>query len=152
MPLSHRHKRKKNRDFLMLPDKFVAENHLKWLDLVFRHHTKITDLSEVEMRFMLFAYDYEFWTITKISEDYGRSRNKLYQRIILPLKQRDYIIPYFNQGNSSRVVDGHLEIKYGQAARLSLSKKGRHAVQRFYKMVSGEEQISYALDPRLKTS
>ena len=149
MPISRKHNRKKNRDFLMLPDKFVAENYLKWLDLTMRYFVSITDLSEAELRFMLFCYDYEFWTITKIAEDYGKSRNKLYQRTILPLKQKEYIIAYFNHGNTSRVIDGHLQIE-PTASKLSLSHKGRHAVQRFYRMVSGEEDIKYALHPALK--
>lgn len=133
----------------MLPAKSVSENYLKWFDHTMRHFVNTTGISESHIRFMLFCYDYEFWTRARIARDYANSPKNLYERTILPLKNAGYIIAYFNHGNDSQYIDGHLQVTHGLAARLSLSHKGRHAVQRFYRMVSGEEPISYAPHPNL---
>ena len=88
MPKSKLHKKKLNREFLPLQDKYVKRNYLKYYNLSIRDMVKYTDLSRAELEFLMFAYDLEFFEITWIAEAYGQSRKKLYERIVVPLKKQ----------------------------------------------------------------
>ena len=92
--------------------------------------------------FMLFIYDYEFFTMKRISIDYGRSTKKLYERQLLPLKHEGYIEDFSSHGLVSKEVEQTFGITQ-RKTRYALSHKGRHAVQRFYRMLDGREAISY---------
>lgn len=142
MPKSRANKRKENRDFLTLKDSYVKENYLKWFDLAMKNFIHAEDLREQEVRFMLFFYDYEWCTMERIAEDYGRSYKKLYDRTIRPLKKKGYIEDYYSHGVASAAVDQMLGISH-KVSRICLSHKGRHAVQRFYRMLDGREEIAY---------
>lgn len=142
MPRSKANKNKQNRDFLMLRDKYVKDNYLKWLDLTMKNFVNATGLKEQEIRFMLFFYDYEWATMDKVAEDFGRSKKKLYDRTVRPLKSEGYVEDYYSHGRSSSDVEQMLGLSH-KSSRICLSHKGRHAVQRFYRMLDGREEISY---------
>jgi len=142
MPKSRTHKKKKNREFLMLNDKYVKSNYIKWLDLAVKHITKVTDLTQAELYFLLFAYDYEWFTKSKIAEDYGRSEKKLYENILLPLRKKGYLENYYNHGKTSADIEQSLGITH-TPDKIGMAHKGRHAVQRFYRMLDGSEDIEY---------
>jgi len=67
MPKSKLHKKKLNRAFLPLQEKYVKRNYLKYYNLSIRDMVKYTDLSRAELEFLMFAYDLEFFEITWIS-------------------------------------------------------------------------------------
>lgn len=133
----------------MMQDRYVKQNYLKWLDLAIKHFVAVTDVTESELRFMLYVYDYEFFTVRRIAKDYGRSKKKLYDRTVLPLQQKGYLMNYFNHGRV-KVTDAHLQLPTQEPARISLSHKGRHAVQRFYRMINGDEAIAYNYPKTMK--
>ena len=142
MPKSKLHKKKLNRAFLPLQDKYVKRNYLKYYNLSIRDMVKYTDLTRAELEFLMFAYDLEFFEITWIAEAYGQSRKKLYERIILPLKKKGYLQEYLGVGKNGEDVDVHFNIRRN-AQKLSVSHKGRHNVQRTYRKIEGEEEIRY---------
>ena len=93
------------------------------------------DIKESEMRFMLFAYDLEFFTIDYMAEAYFYNKHNLYQRLINPLRQKGYIYKHFDKLTPSQTLEDHLfrdETKFNYRVRYALSQKGRMAVQRFY--------------------
>ena len=140
MPKSKVHKKKINREFLPLQGKYVRHNDMKYLSLAIRDMVNHTDLTRAELEFMLYTYDLEFFEITWAANTYNQSRKKVYERIILPLKKKGYITEYYNHQSEEDVQMFSLR---RTASKLSLSHKGRHAVQRFYRKVYGEEDIKY---------
>lgn len=142
MRKSNAAKSKQHRDFLMLKERFVGDNYLKYYDIAEKHFTAVTGLNRQKLLFMLFIYDYEFFTVDKIAEDYNRNRQGLYERTIIPLKKEGYMETYYSNGPTSKEVDQMLGISH-KSARICLSHKGRHAVQRFYRMLDGREEIQY---------
>lgn len=142
MPKSRANKSKQNRDFLMAHERYVKDNYLKWLDLATKHMMAVTDLKLQEINFMLFCYDYEFFSMEHIAETYGRSKKKLYDRIVYPLKKRGYIEDYYSHGRSSAAVEQMLGITH-KSTKLALSSKGKQAVQRYYRFIDGREEIAY---------
>lgn len=142
MPKSKTAKTKQHREFLMLKERFLGDNYLKYLDLATKHFVAATDIEKQQLMFMLFCYDYEFFSIDKIAEDYNRNRNGLYERTILPLKKKGYIDTYYTSGKNTKEIDQMLGVSH-KSSRICLSHKGRHAVQRFYRMLDGREEIQY---------
>ena len=142
MPKSRTSKKKSNRDFLMRKEKYIGDNYLKYFDLSIKHFVAVTEYTRAELMFMLFAYDYEFFTLEHIAESYGRSKQQLYMKVVNPLKNKGAIENYYNNGTSTKIIDSVLHIDY-KTARISLSTKGRHAVQRFYRMIDGREEVLY---------
>jgi len=142
MPKSKVHKKKLNRAVLPLQDKYVKRNYAKYYNLAMRDMVKYTDLTRAELEFLLFVYDLEFWEITWAAESYGQVRQKLYERIVLPLKKKGYLQEYLRVGEGSDDIDVHFNIRRN-AQKLSVSHKGRHNVQRLYRKIEGEEEIRY---------
>ena len=142
MPASRSPKGKQNREFLKLKDYYIKDNYLKWFDIAVKHFSKVTEITGAQLMFMLFIYDYEFFTMSRVAKDYGRSTKKLYERTLLPLKQLGYVEDFYSSGLVSKEVEQTFGITQ-RKTRYALSHKGRHAVQRFYRMVDGREPISY---------
>lgn len=142
MPHSKSPKTKQHREFLKLKDSYLKDNYLKWMDLAVKHFVTTTGITQSQLMFMLFIYDYEFFTMKRISIDYGRSTKKLYERQLLPLKHEGYIEDFSSHGLVSKEVEQTFGITQ-RKTRYALSHKGRHAVQRFYRMLDGREAISY---------
>ena len=142
MPKRTVHKKKINREFLPLQEKYVRHNDIKYWSIAIRDMVKYTDLTRAELEFLLYVYDLEFFEIPWAAQTYGQSRKKLYERIILPLKKKGYLEEYFNPTKRREDVDVHFNIRRN-AQKLSVSHKGRHNVQRLYRKLYGEEEIRY---------
>lgn len=142
MPHSKSPKTKQHREFLKLKDSYLKDNYLKWMDLAIKHFVNTTGITQSQLMFMLFIYDYEFFTMSKIATDYGRSTKKLYERQLLPLKHLGIIEDFYSSGLVSKEVEQTFGITQ-RKTRYALSHKGRHAVQRFYRMLDGRDSISY---------
>ena len=72
----------------------------------------------------------------------SKRRNKLYERTILPIIQKGYIV-IVNQGKEvDAYVNALFDERLGNENRLGLTQSGRQLVQRIYRKLSGGEPIS----------
>lgn len=135
MPKSKVSKKKLFRDFSMLKEKYVGNNHLKNLHSAKNNFCKSNDISWSRLQFLLWAYDLEFWTIDYAAEEYGFNRTNLANRTVYPLQQQGLLYQHFGRLTPSKTLDDHLfrdETKYNYRVRYALSQKARLLVQRFY--------------------
>ena len=73
------------RDFKMRDPERMNKSYNKYHKLVVRDIVDNHDVTEAQLNFMLFIYDYEFFTLDHISESYFYSKTKLARRIVYPL-------------------------------------------------------------------
>ena len=123
--MSRHHPGRRRRDFSKLNKRYVNKNHLKKWSLVVRDIKSNHDVQQTELEFMLFVYDYEFFTLSHIAKTMKRSKNKLYERTILPLKQRGWVEDVWH----GKDVDTYVNALFEQNEkfhenRLGLSQKG----------------------------
>jgi hypothetical protein len=101
------------------------------------------EVTEREVNFMLFIYDYEFFTMDHVSEVYFYNRIKLAQRLMYPLQRKDIIYKYYNRLAPATHLDAMFnENKWKYKVRYALTQKGRLMVQKYYRKIEGEEQIN----------
>ena len=123
------------RDFSILPERRVGQNHLKNIRSTTLDFQDKYNLYQKEIHFMLWAYDLEFWTLDYASETYGMVKQKLANRIVYPLIQEGYIYKHFDKMTPSQTDEDHLfreETKYNYRVRYAITQKARLMVQRFY--------------------
>ena len=131
------------RDFKMRKEKWLNKGYLKYLRLATRDITANYDIKESELNFMLFAYDYEFFTLDHMSESYFYHKAKLGERVIFPLMKKGYIYKYYDKLSPTSYEDAIFdESKMRYRVRYALTQKARLIVQRFYRKLEGEEQIN----------
>jgi len=97
------------------------------------------------MRFMIFVYDLEFFTMDWIAGQYKYEKRNIGRRLVYPLLKKGYIYKHFDKLTPSAVREDHLfrdETKYNYRVRYALSQNGRLVVSRFYRKMAGEEPIS----------
>ena len=153
MPKSEVSRKKMFRDFSVIKDRYIKSNDLKYLNLALRDMAKNYNISEAEIRFMVFIYDLEFFTIDYASKAYFYSKRKMWQRPIQPLKAKGYIYKPFDRLSGSGTMEEYMfreETKYSYRIRYALSQNGRLMVSKFYRKMAGEEQINVPIDPRAK--
>ena len=61
------------REFSKLNQRYVKNNHLKYLRKSVNEFCIKNDIFERELMFMMWAYDLEFWTLSYAAKDYGYS-------------------------------------------------------------------------------
>ena len=124
------------------PDK-IGRAYLKYLRLATRDSTGNYELKESELNFLVFVYDYEFFTIDHVAQNYFYHRLKLAQRIIYPLQNKEYIYKYYDRlaPTTYEAAIFH-ESKWKYKVRYALTQKARLLVQKYYRKIEGEEQIS----------
>jgi len=136
MPKSTVRKTRLFRDFSVLPDKYVKQNHLKNLRGATNEFLESNpDLTKSYLYLLLFVYDLEFFTISWLAENYGMNKSNLADRMIYPLVASGYLYKHFDKLTPSQTLEDHLfrdETKYNYRVRYAMSQKGRLAVQRFY--------------------
>jgi hypothetical protein len=131
------------RDFKMRKEKWLNKGYAKYLRLAVRDIVGNYDVKESELNFMLFIYDYEFWTLDHISEAYFYHKLKLQQRLVYPLQNKGYIYKYYNKLAPNSYEEAIFdESKMRYRVRYAMTQKGRLMVQRFYRKIEGEEQIN----------
>jgi hypothetical protein len=144
MPKRKGDRQKMFRDFSMMKTEGLKANYLKNFDLVIKNTVKTQPITYSEMMFMIFIYDYEFFTIEHIVNVYKRSYMKLEIRLLYPLLKKGYIYKHFDKLSPSQSYEDHLfreETKYNYRVRYALSQKGRMAVAKFYRKMEGDEPI-----------
>lgn len=145
MPKGRVAKTKMFRDFSYLKEKWMKDNYLKNWSIVMSDMLSRYDLSDKEMRFMLFVYDLEFFTMDWIAGEYQYEKRNIGRRLVYPLLKKGYIYKHFDKLTPSTVREDHLfreENKYNYRVRYALSQNGRLVVSKFYRKMSGEEPIS----------
>jgi hypothetical protein len=141
--MSRHHPGRQRRQFSKLNKRYVKKNELKKLSLVLRDVKANYDIGQAEVEFLLFAYDYEFFTVNHIAKSLSKSRKKLYERTVLPLKNKGYVeIVYHGKGVDS-YINALFDEKVGNEHRLGLSQSGRLLVQRIYRKLYGDEPIDF---------
>tara|TARA_R100000734_G_scaffold15331_1_gene11502 strand:- start:2688 stop:3062 length:375 start_codon:yes stop_codon:yes gene_type:complete len=120
----------------------MNKSYNKYHKLVVRDIIENHDVSEAQLNFMLFVYDYEFFTLDHISQTYFYSKVKLARRIIYPLQNNEYIYKYFDKLSPKSYEEAIFhEKKMQYRVRYSISQKGRLLIQRYYRKLEGNEQI-----------
>jgi len=133
----------KFRDFKMRKELWLNKGYLKYLRLATRDVVGNYDVSESELNFMLFIYDYEFFTMDHISEAYFYNRIKLAQRLMYPLQRKDYIYKYYDRLSPTSYEEAIFnESKWKYKVRYALTQKARLLVQKYYRKIEGQEQIN----------
>ena len=131
------------RDFKYKDSDKMGRAYLKYLRLATRDITGNYDVKESELNFMLFAYNYEFFTIEHVAEAYFYSKLKLSQRIIYPLQSKEYLFKYYDRLSPTTYEEAIFEeSKYKYRVRYALTQKARQLVQKYYRKIEGEEQIN----------
>jgi hypothetical protein len=117
--------------------RYVKNNHLKYLRNNINKFCKKNDIFERELMFMLWADDLEFWTLKHAAQDYGyQSPEKIGERVVYELVNNGYVYKYFDKLTPSDTYEDHMfrsETKFNYRVRYALSQKGRMLVGRFYK-------------------
>jgi hypothetical protein len=142
MPKSLVSKKKLFRDFSRLNQRYVKNNHLKYLRTRTMEFCRKHDIFEKELHFMLWAYDLEFWTLKYAAEDYGYSQKKLGDRLVYEMVNQGYIYKHFDKMTPSQTREDHIfreETKYNYRVRYALTQKARLLVQRYYRYLEGED-------------
>ncbi len=145
MPKGRVAKTKMFRDFSYLKEKWMKDNYLKNWSIVMSDILSRYDSSDKEMRFMLFVYDLEFFTMDWIAGEYKYEKRNIGRRLVYPLLKKGYIYKHFDKLTPSTVREDHLfreENKYNYRVRYALSQNGRLVVSKFYRKMAGEEPIS----------
>lgn len=138
-----RNLRAKFREFKYRDEKTINKSYLKYYALVMRDVTKNYDISEAKMRFLIFAYDYQFFTIDHMAEYYHQNKHGLENRIIYPLLKEELLYKYFNKLTPTTHQAAMFEqTRYQYKVRYALTQKARLLVQRFYRKLEGEENIN----------
>lgn len=124
------------------PEK-IGRGYLKYLRLATRDITGNYDVKESELNFLVFAYDYEFFTIDYAAKSYFYNRLKLEQRIIYPLQKKEYLYKYYDRLSPTSYEEAMFEeSKWKYKVRYALTQKARLLVQKYYRKIEGQEQIN----------
>ena len=140
--MSRHHPVRRGREFSKLNKRYVKRNDLKKLSLVMRDIKANYDIGQAELELLLFCYDYEFFTMNHIAKALSKSRKKLYERTVLPLKQKGYIEIVHHGKGVDVYINALFDERLGNENRLGLSQSGRLLVQRIYRKLEGGEPIN----------
>jgi len=131
------------RDFKMRKEEWLNKGYLKYLRLATRDIVGNYDVSESELNFMLFVYDYEFFTIDHAADAYFYNRLKMAQRIIYPLQNKKYIYKYYDRLSPTSYEEAMFDQeRWKYKVRYALTQKARLLVQKYYRKIEGQEQIN----------
>jgi hypothetical protein len=131
------------RDFKMRKEELLNNGYLKYVRLVTRDMVGNYDIIESQLNFMLFVYDYEFFTLDHMSSAYFYHKEKLGQRIVYPLMKKEYIYKYYDKLTPNSYEDAIFdESKMRYRVRYALTQKARLLVQKYYRKIEGKEQIN----------
>lgn len=140
--MSRHHPVRQRRQFSKLNKRYVKRNDLKKLSLVLRDVKAHYEIGQAEIELLLFCYDYEFFTVNHVAKAMSKSRKKLYERTILPLKQKGYIEVVHHGKEVDAYINALFDERLGNENRLGLSQSGRLLVQRIYRKLDGAEPIN----------
>jgi len=131
------------RDFKKREVDRLGSNYNKYHRLAVRDIVGSTDLGESELNFLIFIYDYEFFTIDHISDSYFYSKLKLARKLVYPLNKKEYLFKYYDKLAPKEYEAAMFdEGRFGYRIRYAISQRGRLLVQKYYRKIEGLDQIS----------
>ena len=141
--MAKRSKKSMFRDFKYKDSDKIGRGYLKYLRLATRDIAGNYDIKESELNFLVFAYDYEFFTLDHISEAYFYNKLKLAQRLVYPLQNKEYLFKYYDKLSPTSYQEAIFnESKMHYRVRYALTQKARLLVQKYYRKLEGDEQIN----------
>tara|TARA_R110001583_G_scaffold23353_4_gene86373 strand:+ start:1955 stop:2404 length:450 start_codon:yes stop_codon:yes gene_type:complete len=147
MPKSRVSRKKLFRDFSHLDKRYVKNNYLKNISLVYKDFALSYNISKTDIEMLLFIYDLEFFTLEYLAESMHKSPKQIkkYDKGVYPLIRAGYIYKHFDRLTPSQNLEDHIfreETKFNYRVRYALSQKGRLLVQRLYRKLQGDEPIN----------
>lgn len=144
--MAHRRNQKSKmlRDFNKLDDKYIKKNMLANLRIVFKDMKENHGVERAHMELLLWAYDYEFFSVDHFAEHWGMSRGGAYHNYVYPMAKLGYFQKVYSRGDLPKRMNKEAKIfveKYGYAHRWGLSQRSRLLVQRLYRKMMGEDPI-----------
>ena len=149
MPKSTVNSKKKYREFSVIDKKYIKDNYLKNIGIALKDIAENYDISPSGFLFLLQVYELEFFTIKHAAKIAGRDEFKMRTRTLSQLFKDGYLYKHFNRltGPAPDADMAELvfreENKYNYRVRYAMTQKGRLLVARFYRKVSGEEEIRF---------
>ena len=131
------------RDFVLRDN--TEFNYLQQLKNMKRRVNKEYPVSMGELEFMLWATDFEFWTLRFASKQLGMYNNKMAERVVYPLANRGYIYKFYDRLTTGGKYEDFLfreETKFNYEVRYALTQKGRNVVERFYRELESYSNIT----------
>jgi len=122
------------RDFALRPN--TDFNYLQRLKTAKRKVNKEYPVSFGELEFMLWATDFEFFTLDFASKQLDMYKNKMAERVVYPLANQGYIYKFYDRLTKSKNYEDYIfreETKFNYEVRYALTQKGRNVVSRFYR-------------------
>ena len=141
--MAKRNRKSMFRDFKMKDSDTLGRAYNKYHRLVVKDIVGNQDVTESQLNFLLFIYDYEFFTLDHISESYFQQKRQLARRLVYPLQKKGHIYKYYDKLSPSTYEEAVFhESKMNYRVRYAMTQKGRLLVQRYYRKLEGDEQIS----------
>lgn len=136
---------RKMRQFSKLSEKYVPRNYMKYLKLAMRDMQENHDITNNELKILLFFYDYEFFTLDHAAEAIHQSRKRFAERILYPMQKKGLVTQVHKRWSVETGSDVDMffasESKHNYKVRYGVSQRGRLLVQRFYRKMEGDETI-----------
>lgn len=131
------------RDFVLRDN--TEFNYLQQLKNMKRRVNKEYPVSMGELEFMLWATDFEFWTLRFASKQLDMYKNKMAERVVYPLANRGYVYKFYDRLTTGGKYEDFLfreETKFNYEVRYALTQKGRNVVERFYRELESYSNIT----------
>ena len=131
------------RDFALR--KGTEFNYLQQLKAIKHKVNKEYPVTFGEMEFMLWATDFEFWTLRFASKQLNMYKNKMAERVVYPLANKGYVYKFYDRLTTAGKYEDFLfrdETKFNYEVRYALTQKGRNLVSRFYRELEAMPVVS----------
>jgi hypothetical protein len=138
----HKKETQKFRDFVYLDNR--PDTPAKFYYVAIRWAREHAGLQPRQIEFMLFIHDLEFFTIEWVAEKLSVSYPQVRDKLVGPLMKSEYLYKYFDRlavpldDESMWFREEH---RWNFRVRYALTQKSKLFLNRFYKVISGEEKI-----------
>jgi hypothetical protein len=142
---SYTSRKKLFREFSKKESKDVLYTNLKNLHFLYIDAKENHKLGRAELDFLMFIYDYEFFTIAHIAKALKKSESRMRKRLIHKMVSDGWVYKHFDKLTPSGSVDQSFfreETKYNYRVRYAITQRGRLVVTRLYRKMNGEEAFN----------
>tara|TARA_R110000751_G_scaffold33514_1_gene83511 strand:+ start:1037 stop:1474 length:438 start_codon:yes stop_codon:yes gene_type:complete len=139
---SYTSRKKLFREFAKKESKDIPYTNLKNIHFLYKEAKDIHELGRAELDFIMFIYDYEFFTIEHIAKALNKSESRMRKRLIYKMVSDGWVYKHFDKLTpSASVEDSYFrdETKYNYRVRYAITQRGRLVVTRLYRKMNGEE-------------
>lgn len=127
------------REFVYKDYTVRKENILKWYKRTVKEVAAENKITVAQLEFMVWCYDFEFFTRKYASEQLRVNPRNLYTRMIHPLLGKDLLYRYHHRFDVYKKFEDamfHEEGGHKYRVRYALSKRGVMIVERLYFLLS----------------